>query len=193
MIKKILKKIFLVLFRLKNSRFASIGDRCVFGLRSRLINRTGDKDRIVIKNDVMMHGSLIVEGDGRIELADFVNIRRETYIGSSCRVTIGAGVIISNNVVIMDNNNHPVSPEARRAMVSGGWSTDRWSWKHSASAPIVIHENVWIGQGARINKGVEIGRNSIIAANAVVTKSVPSNSIAAGNPARIVKTFSETL
>lgn len=59
---------------------------------------------------------------------------------------------------------------------------------HSANAPIAIGRNCWIGQNARIQKGVTIGDNSIIAANSVVTKDVPANAIAAGNPAKIVKT-----
>ena len=62
------------------------------------------------------------------------------------------------------------------------------SWKYSAHAPIVIGRNCWIGENSRICKGVHIGEGAIIAANAVVTKDVPAFSVAAGNPARIVKT-----
>ena len=61
-------------------------------------------------------------------------------------------------------------------------------WKHSVSSPIIIGENVWIGSNVRICKGVTIGDNSVIAACSVVTKDVPANAIAAGNPAKIVKT-----
>ena len=61
-------------------------------------------------------------------------------------------------------------------------------WKWSAIKPVIIKENVWIGENARICKGVTIGKNAIVAANSIVTKDVPDNSIAAGNPARIVKT-----
>ena len=60
--------------------------------------------------------------------------------------------------------------------------------RYSANAPIIIGENVWVGTNVRIQKGVTIGNNSIIAAHSVVTHDVPPNSIAAGNPARIVKT-----
>lgn len=58
---------------------------------------------------------------------------------------------------------------------------------YSDNAPIVIGENVMIGNNARICKGVTIGDNCIVGANAVVTKSVPANCIVAGNPAKIVK------
>ncbi|MBA2585639.1 MAG: maltose acetyltransferase, partial [Chthoniobacterales bacterium] len=53
----------------------------------------------------------------------------------------------------------------------------------------IIGDNVWIGMNAVILKGVAIGENSVVAAGAVVTKSVPENCVVAGNPAKIVKRF----
>ncbi|HEX8899049.1 MAG TPA: DapH/DapD/GlmU-related protein, partial [Chthoniobacterales bacterium] len=55
------------------------------------------------------------------------------------------------------------------------------------SAPVIISDNVWIGMNAVILKGVTIGENSVVAAGAVVTKSVPANVVVAGNPAVITK------
>jgi acetyltransferase-like isoleucine patch superfamily enzyme len=57
------------------------------------------------------------------------------------------------------------------------------------TSPIVIGNNVWVGTKATILQGVMIGENAVIGANAVVTRDVPANSIAAGVPARVVKTF----
>ncbi|MBR4155847.1 MAG: hypothetical protein IKU01_03975 [Bacteroidales bacterium] len=68
-----------------------------------------------------------------------------------------------------------------------GGSYER-KWIHSDNKPIVLGENVWVGENVRICKGVTIGDNAVIAACSVVTKDVPANSIAAGNPAKIVKT-----
>ena len=65
--------------------------------------------------------------------------------------------------------------------------------KWSDSAPIVIGRNVWIGENARICKGVTIGDNCVIGAGAVVTKDIPANCVAVGNPARVVKTDIDTL
>lgn len=56
------------------------------------------------------------------------------------------------------------------------------------AAPIIVHDNVFIGMKAIILKGVEIGENSIVGAGAVVTKSVPPNSIVGGNPAKLIST-----
>lgn len=190
-IKIYLKKFFNYYFRLRHRAKAEFGKNSVVGLKSRIINRTSDKTAIKICNHVMMHGSLIVEGQGKIKLNEYVNIRRDTYIGSTVGIEIKRGTIISDGVVIMDNNNHPIAPSERREMVESGWSTSNWSWTKASAAPILIGENVWIGQKARIHKGVEIGDNSIIAACAVVTKNVPPNVIAAGNPAKIVKMLAE--
>lgn len=59
------------------------------------------------------------------------------------------------------------------------------------TAPIILGDNVWIGDGALVTKGVSIGDNSIVGAKAVVTKDVPANSVVAGNPARVVKQLSD--
>ena len=60
-----------------------------------------------------------------------------------------------------------------------------------SKGPVVIEENVWIGEKVSIMPNVTIGRGSIIAANAVVTKSVPAYSIVGGCPARVIKTLSQ--
>ena len=96
------------------------------------------------------------------------------------------------NVHITDNNNHPVSPSYRKYMRICR-DLDPRLWKHSDHAPVIIGENCWIGRNVSIMKGVTIGDNSVIAANSVVTKSVPANCIAAGNPAKVVKTNIEEI
>ena len=56
--------------------------------------------------------------------------------------------------------------------------------------PITVEDNVWIGGGAIILPGVRIGENSVIGGGAVVTKDIPANSVAVGNPARVIRTLS---
>lgn len=147
-----------------------------------------DKNDIIIGDHAMISGTLVSENHGKIILGTYVYLRENSTIGSVNSIKIGDYTSIADHVVILDNNNHPINPEDRQKKSSSPKGSDYRKWRHSDSAPIIIGKNVWVGSYARICKGVNIGDNSIIAANAVVTKDVPSNSIVAGNPAKIVKT-----
>lgn len=132
-------------------------------------------------------GTLYASENGRLDIGDHFYLGNNSLIGSEKSIKIGRCVIISNDVRIYDNNNHPTSPKAREIMSLNGFSNDNWSWKHSESAPVVIEDNVWIGQYSTILKGVTVGKGSIVATRAVVTKDVPPYTIVAGNPAKVVK------
>lgn len=147
-----------------------------------------DKNDIVIGDHAMISGTLVSENHGKINLGTYVYLRENSTIGAVNSITIGDYTSIADFVVILDNNNHPIHPEDRKIKSSSPKGSDYRKWRHSDSAPIVIGQNVWIGSFARICKGVTIGDNSIVAANAVVTKDVPANAIVAGNPAKVVKT-----
>ncbi|MCG5216229.1 sugar O-acetyltransferase [Streptosporangium sp. KLBMP 9127] len=88
-------------------------------------------------------------------------------------ITIGTDVQIGPNVQLL-TPTHPLDPEQRRN-------------KLEAAKPIVIGDNVWIGGGAIVLPGVTIGANSVIGAGAVVTKDIPANVVAVGNPARVIR------
>jgi maltose O-acetyltransferase len=147
-----------------------------------------DKNDIVIGDHAMISGTLVSENHGKIHLGAYVYLRENSTIGAVNSVAIGDYSSIADYVVILDNNNHPINPIDRQLKSSSPKGSDYRKWRHSESAPIVIGKNVWIGSFARVCKGVTVGDNSIIAANAVVTKDVPPNTIVAGNPAKIVKT-----
>ncbi len=137
-------------------------------------------------------GSVMTRGKGNVIIGSNVFIGGATVLGALDRVTVGNDVIISNNVHIYDNNNHPTDPEQRRAMTqSHDFHGPLWSWEHAASAPVVIGDNVWIGEHSSILKGVTVGEGSIIGARAVVTRDVPPYSVAAGNPAKVVKSLKQ--
>lgn len=101
------------------------------------------------------------------------------HITCTNQVTIGNNVLTGKWVTISDNNHGDTSetslllPPGKRRIVSKG--------------PVIIEDNVWIGDKATILSGVHVGKGAVIAANAVVTKNVPPYSVAAGNPAKIVK------
>jgi acetyltransferase-like isoleucine patch superfamily enzyme len=102
-----------------------------------------------------------------------------TVITSKKSIEIGSNTMIAPNVMIMDSDFHVHwPPERRRTAKTGVYDKE-----------VKIGENVWIGANSLILKGVCIGDNSIIGAGSVVVKDVPSNVIAAGNPARIIESL----
>lgn len=91
-------------------------------------------------------------------------------------LTIGDNVKIGGGVLLIDTDCHPVDYVVRRT-----------SNEETCSAPIVIKDDVWIGAQCIILKGVTIGARSIIGAGSVVTKDIPSDCIAGGNPCKVLK------
>ncbi len=84
------------------------------------------------------------------------------------RIEIGNNVIISENVMIRDSDNHAINGRKK-------------------SSPIIIEDDVWIGARAIILKGVTIGKGSVVAAGAVVTRDVPPYSLVGGVPAKVLR------
>lgn len=167
-----------------------LGDNYEFGSRSNANLIFGSKkEDIVLESNIQILSGCNLKSchGGKILLRKHCKLQN-TNILCVESVEIGKYTAIGNNVTITDNNNHPINPNFRKFMRTTPHGSDARSWIHADHAPIKIGENCWIGQNVRIQKGVTIGDNSVIAANSVVTKSVPANCIAAGNPARIVKT-----
>jgi maltose O-acetyltransferase len=127
-------------------------------------------------------------------LGDNAEVRPPLFVDYGSYVTIGAGTFINYNLTALDvapitigkdcqigpnvqllTPTHPIDPQPRRD-------------KLEAAKPIVLEDNVWLGGGVIVLPGVTIGENSVIGAGAVVTKDVPANSIAVGNPARVIRT-----
>jgi acetyltransferase-like isoleucine patch superfamily enzyme len=107
------------------------------------------------------------------------------------RIDIGSHCLISWNVGIADSDFHPLEPAQRLidAQALAPFLKDRPPRPKLKTAPVTICDNVWIGMNAVILKGVTIGENSVVAAGSVVTKSVPPDTVVAGNPAVAVKRF----
>lgn len=146
------------------------------------------KEDIQLGDYVSVYGLLYSQSHGKIIIGSHCRIGRDVAIRSGESVRIGDHTIISANVIITDNNTHPLSVRFREVWSMMPPSSELHLWKWSQRSPVTIKENVWVGEYARICKGVTIGKNAIIGANAVVTKDVPDNCLAVGNPARIVRT-----
>lgn len=106
-------------------------------------------------------GELVLDGG-------FLN--NNVQITCEKRIHIGEGCTIARDVVIRDNDAHRIIDD-----------------NYESVKEVIIGKNVWIGNRAIVLKGVTIGDGAIIAAGSVVTKDVPPKSVAAGNPARIIK------
>lgn len=148
------------------------------------------RKNVVIGDNCDIKAVLNAYGDGKITIGNNCYTGYKTYIGAMESITIGNDVIISSDVRIFDNNNHPTSPKMRREMSHSDFYGDLWTWKHAEHKPVTICDNVWIGEYAAILKGVTVGKGSIVASHSVVTKDVPEYSIVAGNPAKVVKKLS---
>ena len=146
---------------------------------------------ITIGHSCEIFGTLYSMDEGKITIGDYTEIRENSFVGSVDEIKIGSYVIISNNIKIYDNNNHPTDPKTRKEMCKNGFHGEAWRWTYAEHAPVVIEDNVWIGERSTILKGVTIGEGSIVACNSVVTKSVPPYSLVAGNPAKVVKKIVE--
>ena len=124
-----------------------------------------------------VHGSTVVFTPFFTNVGKNIVLGKNVFINHACSFLDLGGIEIKDNVMIgprvnITSENHPINPKKRKTMVP---------------ARVVLEENVWIGAGATILPGVTIGRNSVVAAGAVVNKDVPANTVVAGVPARVIK------
>lgn len=164
--------------------FRSCGRHCFFG---RFLALQGAK-YVDIADHVTMGRGLVLEvfdryGEQRftpgVTIGNYVNIGDYSHLTCINGITIGDNVRMGRKIFITDNA-HGAS---ERALLD-----TRPNIRPLASkGPVVIEENVWIGEMACIMPGVTIGRGAIIGANAVVTHDVPPYTLVAGNPARVIK------
>jgi acetyltransferase-like isoleucine patch superfamily enzyme len=134
-----------------------------------------DGGRMTIKNAYISMGAHLFADENALLEIDGSSIGRYTHIAAKQSIIIKSGVAIAEMVVIRDQD-HAIDPE-NKALGFNAYHV----------APIVINKNSWIASKATILKGVIIGEGCIIAASAVVTKSVPPNQVWGGVPAKFIK------
>lgn len=103
-------------------------------------------------------------------------LNNNSCIIATQHIFIGNGCQIGDLVMILDSDFHEINPERRNLSMG-------------LAKPVRIGNNVWLGSRVMVLKGVSIGDNSVIAAMSVVTESIPSNCVAAGIPAKIMRTI----
>lgn len=156
--------------------FAAFGEGSAIMLP---LDALSDPDRIEIGRGVSIRAHARLEavpalpGDepGRVRIGDNVQIEGYFSVAAAESVTIGNGVLIGSNVAIRDHD-HGIAPDSQRAL------------QPLVKAPVEIGDFVWLSQNVVVLKGVTIGRNAVVGANAVVTRPVAEGAIVAGVPAR---------
>lgn len=128
-------------------------------------------------------GNLYVTPPFQVDYGRHVEIGNNFYANMDCifldvnKIKIGNNVMVGPRVSFY-TAGHPIDPQIRIEELEFG-------------LPITVEDNVWIGGSATILPGVTIGKNSIIAAGAVVTKDVAANTIFGGNPAQLIRAINE--
>lgn len=183
-----LNKIWTVVYLILYSKKIKIGKNNKFYFPSFIFGEYSKKNVVMGSNNTI-HGHLIIDGRGKIDIGDSVLIGKDSVIRSANKITLRNNILISSGVTIIDHNSHSLDPKNRINDIKSlhNEKPKPFSYTTIKNKPIEIHDNVWIGRNAIIMKGVVIGTNSVVGAHAVVTKSVPKNSIAVGNPAQIKK------
>ena len=116
-------------------------------------------------------------GGAHVYLGDNVYANFSLTLVDDANIYIGDNVMLAPNVTIA-TAGHPVNVELRSKLMQ-------------FNADVHIEKNVWVGAGAVILPGVTIGENSVIGAGSVVTKDIPANVVAVGNPCRVIRQIGE--
>lgn len=145
------------------------------------LNFSGNNNHVYIgKNVSLDHSSInITQNNSRLIIEDNVTIGRENKISlndvaASPMIKIGRDCMLSSNVSLRTFDSHPLYDLNDQLLNSG-------------KGDLVLQPHCWIGQDTKILKGVTIGKGSVIGTGSIVTKSLPSHTIAAGIPAKIIK------
>ena len=154
-----------------------------------------DSDNLAEKDRILTE---LLGGRGKklwITAPFYVDYGNNIYFGNNCEVNMNCTFLDDNRIVIGDNALiapnvqiytafHPTNAADRFGPCNPDGS---FSFCKTQTAPVIIGNNVWIGGGAVLLPGVHIGNNVVIGAGSVVTKDLPDNVIACGNPCRIIR------
>ncbi len=146
------------IWRLLPSSSIVIGNNCSF-------NSSHRSNLIGVYSPCMF--STIARG-AKIEIGDNCGFSG-TVVGCAKSIKLGNNIRCGANTLIIDSDWHSDDPRT------------------SPDAEVIIEDNVWLGYGVKVLKGVTIGENSLIGAGSIVTRSIPANCIAAGNPCKVIK------
>lgn len=150
------------------------------------------RDAILKELDIKLGKNVYLQGPIYLDYGCFISIGDNSYANfnltvlDTCPVTIGKNVFMGTGVSIV-TPLHPLRYQERNLyQKQNGQMTDDEYGK-----PIIIEDNCWIASNVIIVGGVTIGEGSVIGAGSVVTRSIPKNSLAVGNPCRVIREITE--
>jgi galactoside O-acetyltransferase len=123
----------------------------------------------------------------RIVVGNRTYVAAQATIDCSREVIIGDDVLVAHGAILMDHDGHSSVFSERSQDVPRMVAGKPKDWSYVKRSPIHIGNKAWIGSRAIVTEGVHVGEGAIIGAGSVVTKDVPAWTIAAGNPARIIR------
>ncbi len=170
--------------QLKKRSFKSFGENSLLGASITLVNpkyiQLGENvsvfDKVILRCTEMTD---VIGKQPDMVIGDNVKIGEGSHITCVNKIVIGTGVRAGQYVLITDNVHGASERSLLDMMIT--------SRPLSSKGPVIIEDNVWIGEKASIMPGVHIGKGAIIGANAVITKDVPAYAVVGGNPAKIIK------
>jgi acetyltransferase-like isoleucine patch superfamily enzyme len=128
----------------------------------------------------------VVGPDARLRIGEGTCIGEDFTVATSSSVDIGSGCLFSARVVVLDHL-HDIEGWVRDAWEQG--LPPRFSWALTPGRPVTIGPGTWLGINVAIMPGVSIGQGCVVGANSVVTRDLPDYSVAAGAPARVLRTI----
>jgi len=166
---------------LMRPRFAFLGkgSRIAPPLRVNDYGAVWAGDRVFISEGAWLNAKRTEDGGPSLHIGDGTYIGRFAHINSLQDVRIEQKVLIADRVYISDEEH--VFTDTRLPIIEQGTRFQ---------GSVVLRTGCWIGEGVSIIPGVTVGRNAVVAANAVVTEDVPDYAVTAGVPAKVVKSLS---
>jgi UDP-2-acetamido-3-amino-2,3-dideoxy-glucuronate N-acetyltransferase len=149
---------------------------------------------VKLGNDVKIHNFVNLYGceiGDNSRIGTFVEVQKGARIGKNCKISshtfICEGVTIEDNVFVGHNVTF-INDLYPRATTADGKLQTEADWE---CRPIVVKRGASIGSGATLLAGITVGENAIVGAGSVVTRDVPSNTVVAGNPAKMLRKFND--
>jgi acetyltransferase-like isoleucine patch superfamily enzyme len=164
-------------------------DHCGAGTRLvGLVERRSPGGFISIGESCLIHGQLVLErSESRISIGSNSFVGGGTTLDCTLSITLDDDVLLSYGCIVSDCDNHSSKLSLRKDDLAAWMSNSRRNWNHSPMAPVRLCRGAWIGARSIILKGVTIGEGAVVGAGSVVTRDIPSYTVVAGNPARIIR------